>query len=81
MDCSAFDGPCHVGVCQGGGCVTEELACTVDQVRFHVPGGSFGGKTPGGHGARGSAGHGAPVGAHGDQNHTIIYGFQGSLKP
>ena len=82
VDCSALDGPCKIGVCNGGGCIAEEIACDVTNLRLHTPSGIIDGKTPGGHGVKASFGHQSPVGpANAQQSHTITFGFQATVKP
>jgi hypothetical protein len=82
VDCSGLDGPCQIGVCDGGGCVAEEIVCEIENLRLHVPGGALNAKNPGAHGIKASFGHGSPVGeANGFQSHKITFGFQATVKP
>ena len=82
VDCSAFDAPCQLGVCQGGGCVAEEIACNITEVVIDTPGGVFSGAGASGVVVRGSIGHGGPVGeAAAPGKHSITFGFQALSNP
>ncbi|MEC9071550.1 MAG: hypothetical protein VX938_04185, partial [Myxococcota bacterium] len=82
VDCTVLDGPCQVGICDNGGCVAEEYACSLEGLQIQVPGGGFDAKAPGSFRIQGSVGQPAFTGpADSGGVYRIHYGFSPLIEP